>query len=190
MIPAGFIVEWNANLTANASATPMNLTGGGDFVVESGNLTLTTGAISLIFTNGPTITITVNGGTLERTIGARTIIGSGADVYINGGVVRGLGEANDGVIDVVSGGNVTITNGLVESLSATPANRNAVQVHGGGNFTLSGNGTLIGSILGGTVKGADTAIVIVPSHTNNSFGTQIKEIICVPRERCQKPQPL
>jgi len=44
--------------------------------------------------------------------------------------------------------------------------------------------------IGGTVKGADTAIVIVPSHTNNFFGSQIKEIICVPRERCQKPQPL
>ena len=44
--------------------------------------------------------------------------------------------------------------------------------------------------IGGTMRGADTAIVMVPNHTNNFFETQIKEIICIPRERCQKPQPL
>ena len=44
--------------------------------------------------------------------------------------------------------------------------------------------------IGGTVKGADTAIVMVPCHTNNFLETQIKEIICIPRVRLAKPQPL
>ena len=44
--------------------------------------------------------------------------------------------------------------------------------------------------IGGTVKGADTAIVMVPCHTNAFLETQIKEIICIPRVRIVKPQPL
>lgn len=34
----------------------------------------------------------------------------------------------------------------------------------------------------GTGTGADTAVVIVPEHSNNFLGTKIKEIICKPRE--------
>lgn len=44
--------------------------------------------------------------------------------------------------------------------------------------------------IGGTNSGADTAIVLIPSNTNSFFDTQFKEIICIPRERALKPQPL
>lgn len=36
--------------------------------------------------------------------------------------------------------------------------------------------------IGGTVEGADAAIVVVPAHSNNFFDTKVKEIICKPRE--------
>lgn len=36
--------------------------------------------------------------------------------------------------------------------------------------------------IGGTGQGADSAIVIVPAHSNNFFDTKIKEIICKPTE--------
>lgn len=36
--------------------------------------------------------------------------------------------------------------------------------------------------VGGTGRGADTAIVLIPAHSNNFFATKIKEIICRPRE--------
>ncbi|MGF7184828.1 hypothetical protein GGQ84_000913 [Desulfitispora alkaliphila] len=36
--------------------------------------------------------------------------------------------------------------------------------------------------LAGSGRGADTAIVIRPSHSNNFFDTKIREIICKPRE--------
>lgn len=36
--------------------------------------------------------------------------------------------------------------------------------------------------IGGTGKGADTAAVIVPAHSNHFFDTKVKEIICKPRE--------
>lgn len=35
--------------------------------------------------------------------------------------------------------------------------------------------------LGGTGRGADSAIVITPQHSNQFFGTKIHEIICKPR---------
>lgn len=35
--------------------------------------------------------------------------------------------------------------------------------------------------IGGSGKGADTAAVIVPAHSNNFFDTKLKEIICKPR---------
>ena len=35
--------------------------------------------------------------------------------------------------------------------------------------------------LGGSGRGADTACVIVPAHSNNFFDTSVKEIICMPR---------
>lgn len=36
--------------------------------------------------------------------------------------------------------------------------------------------------IGGTARGADSAIVIVPAHSNHFFDTKIKEIICKPRD--------
>lgn len=35
---------------------------------------------------------------------------------------------------------------------------------------------------GGTGEGLDTAIVLVPAHSQNFFDTKVKEIICKPRE--------
>ncbi len=35
----------------------------------------------------------------------------------------------------------------------------------------------------GSGKGADTACVILPAHSNNFFDTVVKEIICMPREK-------
>lgn len=35
--------------------------------------------------------------------------------------------------------------------------------------------------IAGSGKGADTAAVIVPAHSNNFFDTKVKEIICKPR---------
>jgi hypothetical protein len=37
--------------------------------------------------------------------------------------------------------------------------------------------------VGGKSRGADTAVVIRPAHMNNFFDMQIKEIICMPREK-------
>jgi hypothetical protein len=37
--------------------------------------------------------------------------------------------------------------------------------------------------IGGSGTGADTAIVVQPAHSNNFFDTQIKEILCWPREK-------
>lgn len=37
--------------------------------------------------------------------------------------------------------------------------------------------------VGGSGRGADTACVILPSHSNTFFDTAVKEIICMPRER-------
>lgn len=37
--------------------------------------------------------------------------------------------------------------------------------------------------VGGRSRGADTAVVITPAHMNNFFDMQIKEIICMPREK-------
>lgn len=37
--------------------------------------------------------------------------------------------------------------------------------------------------IGGTAEGVDAAIVILPAHSRNFFDTQIREIICMPREK-------
>ncbi|MBA1341348.1 MAG: hypothetical protein C5S40_04340 [ANME-2 cluster archaeon] len=37
--------------------------------------------------------------------------------------------------------------------------------------------------VGGTAYGADVACVIKPAHSNNFYGLQISEIICMPREK-------
>jgi hypothetical protein len=43
------------------------------------------------------------------------------------------------------------------------------------------HGTEIVSI-GGTGHGLDTAVILLPAHSQNFFDTRIKEIICKPRE--------
>ena len=40
--------------------------------------------------------------------------------------------------------------------------------------------------IGGTIRGADAAIVVVPAHSNHFFQTQIRELVCMPREK--KPE--
>ncbi len=40
--------------------------------------------------------------------------------------------------------------------------------------------------IGGRSRGADTAVVIRPAHMNNFFDMQIREIICIPREKRKK----
>jgi len=37
--------------------------------------------------------------------------------------------------------------------------------------------------VGGSAQGADTAVVIVPAHSNYFFESEIKEIICMPRNK-------
>ena len=37
--------------------------------------------------------------------------------------------------------------------------------------------------VGGRSRGADTAVVIRPAHMNNFFDAEIKEIICMPRNK-------
>jgi len=37
--------------------------------------------------------------------------------------------------------------------------------------------------IGGTAYGADVACVVKPAHSNNFYGLQIREIICMPREK-------
>jgi len=36
--------------------------------------------------------------------------------------------------------------------------------------------------IGGSAKGADTAVVITPAHSNHFFDTKVNEIICKPRQ--------
>ncbi len=38
-------------------------------------------------------------------------------------------------------------------------------------------------VVGGTGRGADAACVVVPAHSSQFFDTQVKEIICLPREK-------
>lgn len=37
--------------------------------------------------------------------------------------------------------------------------------------------------IGGTVEGADAAIVVLPAHANRFFDTEVREIICMPRRK-------
>ena len=37
-------------------------------------------------------------------------------------------------------------------------------------------------VVGGSGRGADTAAVILPAHSNHFFDTKVKEIVCKPRE--------
>jgi hypothetical protein len=40
--------------------------------------------------------------------------------------------------------------------------------------------------IGGTAEGADAAIVIRPEHSAQFFSSQIKEIICMPKNKSSK----
>jgi len=44
--------------------------------------------------------------------------------------------------------------------------------------------------IGGTSRGADTAVVLIPAHSNDFFSIQFKEVVCMPRVRSSKLQPL
>lgn len=44
--------------------------------------------------------------------------------------------------------------------------------------------------IAGTSRGCDTAVVLVPAHSNDFFKLQFKEIVCLPRVRSLKGQPL
>lgn len=44
--------------------------------------------------------------------------------------------------------------------------------------------------IAGTGRGCDTAVVLVPTHSNDFFKLQFKEIVCLPRVRSLKGQPL
>lgn len=44
--------------------------------------------------------------------------------------------------------------------------------------------------IGGSWRGADTAVVLVPVHSNNFFDLQFKEFVCLPRTRSLKHQPI
>lgn len=37
--------------------------------------------------------------------------------------------------------------------------------------------------IGGTGRGADAAVVLLPAHSSQFFDTQVKEIICMPRDK-------
>ncbi|MBU6998209.1 MAG: hypothetical protein HXS41_12750 [Theionarchaea archaeon] len=37
-------------------------------------------------------------------------------------------------------------------------------------------------VIGGTGRGADTAVVVMPAHSQNFFDTRVLEVICKPRE--------
>jgi len=44
--------------------------------------------------------------------------------------------------------------------------------------------------IAGTGRGCDTAIVLVPAHSKDFFKLQFKEIVCLPRIRSLKGQPI
>ena len=45
-------------------------------------------------------------------------------------------------------------------------------------------------VIAGTGRGCDTAVVLIPSHSNDFFKLQYKEIVCMPRVRSLKGQPI
>jgi len=50
------------------------------------------------------------------------------------------------------------------------------------NEVIAVGGTANGADVG-TANGADVACVIKPAHSNNFYGLQIREVICMPREK-------
>jgi hypothetical protein len=39
--------------------------------------------------------------------------------------------------------------------------------------------------MGGSWPGVDTACVILPAHANNFFDLQVREIVCIPRDKAR-----
>jgi hypothetical protein len=54
----------------------------------------------------------------------------------------------------------------------------------GGHVPVDGRIEIIA--IGGTWNGADTACVILPAHANNFFDMQVREIICMPRDKSRQ----
>jgi hypothetical protein len=54
----------------------------------------------------------------------------------------------------------------------------------GGHVPVDGRTEIIA--IGGTWNGADTACVILPAHANNFFDMQVREIICMPRDKSRQ----
>ena len=44
--------------------------------------------------------------------------------------------------------------------------------------------------IAGTDRGCDTAVVLIPAHSNDFFKLQFKEIVCLPRVRSLEGQPV
>ena len=60
----------------------------------------------------------------------------------------------------------------------------SVMAADGGHVPVDGKTEIIA--IGGTWSGADTACVIKPAHANSFFDLQVREIICMPREKSRE----
>lgn len=54
----------------------------------------------------------------------------------------------------------------------------------GGHVPVDGRTEIVA--IGGTWSGADTACVIRPAHANSFFDLQVREIVCMPREKSRE----
>jgi hypothetical protein len=53
----------------------------------------------------------------------------------------------------------------------------------GGYVPVDGKTEII--TMGGTWPGVDTACVVLPAHANNFFDLQVREIVCIPRDKAK-----
>jgi hypothetical protein len=53
----------------------------------------------------------------------------------------------------------------------------------GGQVPVDGKTEII--TMGGSWPGVDTACVILPAHANNFFDLQVREIVCIPRDKAR-----
>jgi hypothetical protein len=53
----------------------------------------------------------------------------------------------------------------------------------GGYVPVDGKSEII--TMGGTWPGVDTACVVLPAHANNFFDLQVREIVCMPRDKAK-----
>ena len=54
----------------------------------------------------------------------------------------------------------------------------------GGHVPVDGKTEIVA--IGGTWSGADTACIIKPAHANNFFDLQVREFVCLPREKSRE----